>query len=122
MKTLFILILVVFHCVVFAQKDEYERRVNQGEVPIRALNWVENIESSIKHPKWFAETTSGMKSFEIKFVSAGRIFSIEFDTTGTVEDVEILMKKKHIESSIKDRMYAELKQKFERSKFVKIQL
>lgn len=122
MKTVFILLILVFHCSVFAQKDEYERRIDKKDVPVCALNWVEKIEHIIKKPKWYEETTSGEKSFEIKFTSDGQFFSVEFDTIGNVEDVEIRIKEKDVESDISDKIDKDLKEKFVRYKIVKIQI
>lgn len=121
MKVLITIVCTFVYVCVFAQKFEYEERVESNEVPIKALEWMEKVEIHQKHPKWYAEITSGKKSFEIKFVHDHELYSIEFDSTGNIEDVEILKKKKDLVKSVLEEIQKELNAKYDKTKIVKIQ-
>ena len=121
MRVLITLVFAFVYVCIFAQKSEYEKSVKPSEVPSKAIEWVDKVEIHKKHPKWYAETTSGKKSFEIKFVHNHELYSIEFDSTGNIEDVEILIKKKDLVKSVLLEIQKELKAKYDKTKIVKIQ-
>ncbi len=121
MRILVTILFVFVHVCIFSQKAEYEMRVKPSEVPLKALEWIDKVEIDKKNPKWFAENTSGKKSFEIKFVHDHQLYSIEFDSIGNIEDVEILKKKKDIVKTVLEEIQQELKAKYDNVKIVKIQ-
>lgn len=121
MRILIAILFVLVHFCIFSQKAEHEIRVESTEVPLKAREWLNKVEIYRKHPKWFEETTSGKKSFEIKFVHDHQLYSIEFDSIGNIEDVEILKKKKDLAKAVQEEIQKELQAKYDKIKFVKIQ-
>lgn len=74
----------------FAQdKLEQERRVKTREVPKPARDWLKDAFEGTKKVRWYKEVTSGSKSFEAKFDYQSAFYSVEFDTLGVIEDIEV---------------------------------
>lgn len=70
-------------------KVEREDRIKKRDVPQQALEWVDDAFEEKKSVKWYSEETSGKRSVEAKFMYRDVLYSIEFDTAGVLEDVEI---------------------------------
>jgi hypothetical protein len=117
LSLLFILILKT----VFSQKQETEKRVDPTDVPEKAILWVDKLDIQKKHVKWYFEVTSGKHSYESKFINLKKLYSVEFDTLGRVEDIEVLMKKHDLNKEQKERIEESINKGFEKSKLVKIQ-
>jgi hypothetical protein len=84
-----ILLLVFSFSTLFSQdKIEKEYEIDNDKVPRIAVDWVNKVFPGSKM-KWYYEETSGLKSFEAKLEWNDFKHSIEFDTTGILEDVEI---------------------------------
>jgi len=106
----------------FCQKRELEERVAPSDVPEKALEWLDQVKLKQKRIKWYHEVTSGKESFESKFIHSGKMYSIEFDTLGTVEDVEILIKQKNLREDELSSIEESLNMEFNKFNIVKIQL
>jgi hypothetical protein len=106
------LILILFFGVFsfsFSQvKTEREIGINSGEVPSAAKVWLNDAFENIRKPKWYLEYSQIGKSYEAKFHYQGHFYSVEFDSLGKVEDVEIEIK----ESEIPSEVWTEIKSYF----------
>lgn len=92
LKKLFLLICLLFSQVLLAQdKYEKESRVKRSEVPDLAFTFIDSlgIKSKIK---WYKEQSLSGSSYEAKFKQGALVHSVEFDTLGSIEDVEIEVK------------------------------
>jgi hypothetical protein len=69
-------------------KYEKESRVSAQEVPADALRFVEKL-AFPKRIKWYYEESLQGHSFEAKAKKNGQLYSVEFDTLGQLEDIEI---------------------------------
>ena len=69
-------------------KDEKEVRLKPDEVPSSILESVEDYLDKSKKVKFFAETDNEKKSYEVKLQIGGSKYSIEFDESGKLEDIE----------------------------------
>ncbi|SFT92614.1 hypothetical protein SAMN04489724_2889 [Algoriphagus locisalis] len=86
-------ILVFFWMIsgaLFAQdKVERELRVEEKEVPKEAKDWLYDAFETSKRPKWYQEIFESGYSYEAKFKLKGKFYSVEFDSWGLIQDVEI---------------------------------
>ena len=69
-------------------KFEREYRLRPAEVPQAARQFVDSCAFSHK-VRWYGEESARGRSVEAKVKRAGRDYSIEFDTLGQIEDVEV---------------------------------
>lgn len=119
-KILFTTFFLLFQFTVFSQKIEKESRVSEESIPPKALQFVNELRLN-NNVKWYKEKTSGRDSYESKFKFNNSFYSVEFDTLGNVEDVEVIVKRRNLsqqeQSKLKERILVE----FEKFKWIKIQ-
>ncbi len=85
-----ILSFMSFSSVLVAQeKYEQESRIHSEDVPQPALMFMDSSVFSHEKIKWFREEGLEKTSFEAKFRSEKVWYSIEFDSLGIVEDIEM---------------------------------
>lgn len=119
-KVLLLFFLMAIMMNGLAQKTERETRIKEEETPHKAVAFVNEIKNK-KHVKWYSEKTSGVASFESKFKHKGKFYSVEFDTLGNVEDVEVIVKLKNIDEGHSSAIKKKLLNEFEKLKYIKIQ-
>ena len=121
--TCLIFLLSLFSSVeLFAQeKFEKESRIKQRDVPQKALDFIEsaNIKGKMK---WYLEQGLNRKSIEVKFQQNRKRYSVEFDTLGTIEDVEIELKANELPASLNNTINAQLQNDCIKYKVEKIQV
>ena len=122
MKFYLILVLVVLSFSGIGQvKYEKEHKVKNDEVPKEALNFI--IEFDVdKNVKWFYEEGTFGNSFEAKFIQDGHKYSVEFDTSGTIQDIEILIDFEEIEGYVFEKIKQHISQFFVSNKIQKVQI
>ncbi len=76
-------------------KTEQEERIEVNAFPAVALDQVQAL-TTVKKIKLYREFDGDKESFEAKFKSNGRRYSVEFSEDGTLEDVEIEVAKRKI--------------------------
>lgn len=74
------------------EKVEREYRVKEEKVPSAAISWANDSFDGKKKLKWYYEQSSGKNSYEAKFKWNGHLYSVEFDTSGIIEDIEQMIK------------------------------
>lgn len=84
-------------------KFERESRLNEKDVPELALSFVDSLQIENK-VKWYLEEAHGSLTIEAKFKWNKQRYSIEFDTLGRLEDVEIQIKWERINKALRDSM------------------
>jgi hypothetical protein len=118
------LILLIFFSVsnnLFAQdKFEKESRIKPEDVPTRALVFIDSLSLKSK-VKWYKEEGLNKESIEAKFKLDKVMHSVEFDTLGMIEDVEIDVNWKDMESHLKDSIFFQLKVDCSSHKIIKVQ-
>ena len=117
------LLLLLLPCCssLFGQaKYEKEYRIQPEIVPKMALDYVDryNFEKKIK---WYKEESFTGPSIEAKTKQNKQKFSIEFDTLGQLQDVEIEIAFKDIIPSAQSLICESLNKEFDRFKIRKIQ-
>ena len=105
----------------FAQtKFEREYRVKPNEVPAKAIAFI-NWQTSYGKIRWYYEENFEANAYEGKLKINKQKYSIEFDTLGNLQDIEIELNVKRIDSPILDEIKQSLSEKFDRYKIVRLQ-
>ena len=103
------------------QKYEKESRINQKNVPQDALSFIHAVELDGK-VKWYLETGLKNKSIEAKFAFNQKKYSVEFDTTGVIQDVEIELRWEEIPTRVNDSICAQLRKLCSSYQISKVQI
>lgn len=108
--------------VCFSQtKNEVEKRIKMNEVPPHTLEILLKRIKNFNQVKWYYQTDAEKKVYEAKFKQFSQNFSVEFDTSGKIINVELIVKKRHISSEILNNILQNLNQEFDEFKIQKIQ-
>lgn len=114
--------LLMSFCVSFPQsKNEKEERIPASEFPEIAQGYFNIISHEVKYLKYYKETDGDKKSFEVKFKYKKEHYSAEFDTLGKLEDIEIVIKKRHIPKQIFNTISDYFNANYKRFTIVKVQ-
>lgn len=105
----------------FAQdKFEKESRIKQKEVPKKALAFITKLNINTK-VKWYLETSLTKKSIEAKYKYNNLNYSVEFDTLGNIEDVEVELNWEDLSQAIARIVNKRLSEECIKHKVVKVQ-
>lgn len=123
MKTVFLILFVLFSLETIGQvKIEREYRVNSNSVPLKALQWIDStFQLKPSRIKWYNEITGNKQSFEAKLRWQGKSYSVEFDSQGDIEDIEINIKWQKLPENTKHAINQHLKSNYTSFKIIKIQ-
>jgi len=106
----------------FAQiKYERESRLKEKDVPSTALDFIDAlaVERSVK---WYLEEGANRTSIEAKLRLNNQKYSVEFDTIGNLEDIEIQVKWGGLRKTLRDSVNSYLKQDCEKFKIRRAQI
>lgn len=124
-KIIFFSIFVFFSIfqTAFSQvKYEKESRIKRNEVPVKALNFIDTCFVS-KNVYWVYETNlNNNHSIEAKTKHLGEKFSIEFDTLGNIQDVELDIELIDILEKTRLEIIKNIEKEFSKFKFKEIQI
>lgn len=117
--------LIVFLCssvYAFSQnKYEREQRVSKDDFPEKAMNDLSKALEGAKKVRFYREIDSAKSSFEAKFKKGRLWYSVEFDTTGALEDIEINIKEIDVPNESWKNITTYLNTNFIRTRIKKIQ-
>ncbi|MFD2566197.1 hypothetical protein [Pseudotenacibaculum haliotis] len=101
-------------------KFEREYRIKEKDVPAKAVDFISllKFDSNIK---WYAEESSQGKSIEAKTKFKSVKYSIEFDTNGNLQDVEIEISTEDISKDTYSKIQNTFSSDFSKFKIIKIQ-
>ena len=123
MRLLAILVLVFSVPTALSAQLKFERetRLKEEDVPDPALSFIQqaNLDSKVK---WYFEENLEGNSVEAKFKLDQVRYSVEFDTTGSIQDIEVEVKAATLAPTILATIKEQLAQQFSRYKIQKIQL
>lgn len=108
-------------CSTFAQKVEREVRLKPVKVPTSARQLVKQLTFDRK-VKWYQEFHQDGISYEAKGKINGRLYSIEFDTLGNNEDVEVVVEESTLPDSLGKQINKHFEREFEKYRIEKIQV
>jgi hypothetical protein len=126
MKTLinFIVFILIIYLPVFAfsqNKFEKEYRIKPDKVPIKALQFFRTSNTDFSK-KWYYEENQVGNSVEAKFNHSDERFSVEFDTLGNFQDIEVEKEFDELPKAFQERISAELKNKYTKHKIRRLQV
>jgi len=117
-----LLILIIGTTCTFGQyKYEREHRIRKDQFPPKALEMLDQHLENVKKLKFYKETDSLKNSYEAKFKKDKLLYSMEFDTSGNLEDIEIIIKSIDIPSEAYNNITGYFNETFEKHKIKKIQ-
>lgn len=108
-------------CLVSQTKDEKETRVRLEDFPESAQRHFDSLPDKVKRIRFYKETDGDKESFESKFKYKNHWHSVEFDSSGQLEDIEVTVKKKEIPKSIVERIEQYLNNHSDKFELIKIQ-
>lgn len=117
---LIFIILCFVHCAHAQQKFEKEYRLKTQEVPSLARQFVDSLDFD-RRVKWYMEISQDGKSVEAKSKRNGQRYSIEFDSTGILQDVEIEVRFGTIPEKLRETITQNLDVELDRFRITKTQ-
>lgn len=112
-----------FCCSDLSAQEKYEKesRIPQEEVPSKAVRFIDSLNEKNKL-RWYFEEGLNRSSIEAKFIRHKKNYSVEFDTLGNVEDVEIEIGLNELDTQLKEAINSQLKVNCLKSKIEKVQI
>lgn len=105
----------------FAQeKIEKESRIDLTVVPKNAQSFISDLALDNKI-KWYLEQGINQTTIEAKFKHNGKKYSVEFDSIGNIEDIEVEISWKDLEVGVKESIKKQLDLNCLKHKINKIQ-
>ena len=98
-------------------KYEKEERIPIDDLPSVVQALLPQLQFNAKRIRYYREFDGDKESYEVKFQKHGTHFSIEFSQDGSLEDIEMLIKKSDLPSSV----MTSLNDTFPRCKLTRIQ-
>ena len=114
------IVMMLFSTLTIAQqKFEKEARLAINKVPKKALEFLEGVE--IKKIKWYLEESLEGQSIEAKFKLKTKKYSVEFDTQGDLQDIEVTYDLESLREEEKRSIKKGLAASYKKYKLKKIQ-
>jgi len=117
----FIAVTLLNHASLGQLKYEQETKVHESEVPTAAKEFVDRFEFNRK-VKWYLETRFKGSSYEAKTKFNKCFFSIEFDSQGSFEDLEINIDFSAIPANTRSHVQSYLSREYGNFKLIKVQI
>jgi hypothetical protein len=121
------LIFLLLYCIIpligYCQEDiKYEKEIviDSNLAPLKARIFTQSLNVEILN--WVKEINFTSKSYETKAIWNNLPVSIEFDSTGVLEDIEISIEENKIPTSAIKRTHQVLHQHFVKFNLAKVQL
>ena len=103
-------------------KEEIEKRIKSDDVPEKALEFICSIKEKKSKVKWYYEVSQNITSYEAKFNYLKKLHSVEFDSLGEIQDVEIKIKFSEIPDSTSQNIKSYFNNTFKKYNVKKTQL
>ncbi len=103
------------------QKLEKESRIKPDNVPSAALKFIEAVEMGTRW-KWYFEENLKGNSVEAKTKYNGKRYSVEFDISGAIQDVEIEISWQEMDENLQKNIVKSLDSLFTKHSIFKIQI
>lgn len=103
------------------KKYEREYSIKENSVPEKAVEFVRSVFKKEKI-HWYGEESLKETTIEAKLKSGGKHYSIEFDKSGEIQDIELLSKFSRIDAETRNIINEKLDKEFTKYKVVKTQI
>lgn len=117
---LFSMLCLLFSTSYAQVKYEKESRLKSSKVPKKAHDFID-VDLEIKQLKWYKEESFEGGAIEAKFKVDKKKYSVEFDTLGQLEDIEIEIEESEIPELVLKQINKTLSNEYKRFKVLKIQ-
>ncbi|GHB68852.1 hypothetical protein [Persicitalea jodogahamensis] len=101
-------------------KYEKEYRLKAVDIPPAARQFVDSLDFE-RRVRWYVEVSQQGKSIEAKSKRGGQKYSVEFDTTGRLQDVEIEVSWRDLPEALRKNIEQNLENEFKRFRIRKVQ-
>ena len=112
--------ILAFSFAFTQDKFEKESRVKRADVPSSALKFVDSVGLKSR-VKWFREEGLLQKSYEAKFRRNKIKYSVEFDSLGVLQDVEIDLSFEDLQENLRTEIMQEFISTCAGVKIIKVQ-
>lgn len=102
-------------------KVEREHRIKKNQFPEAAHDFIKDKLNDAKKIRFYKETDTTKITYEAKFKKDKLHYSVEFDESGKLEDIEILIKEVDVPEDSWSNITKSLEEKFDKHKIRKIQ-
>jgi hypothetical protein len=102
-------------------KDENEKSINREDMPTSSLAMINRFWNKEKKVDFYRQNNGEMISYEAKLEWNGHQYSIEFDSEGSLINVEQLIDFKDIPVASQNTITEELSKQYTRFRFTRIQ-
>jgi len=102
-------------------KVEREHRIKKNQFPDAAHDFIKEKLQDAKRLRFYKETDTTKNRYEAKFKKDKLHYSVEFDESGKLKDIEILIKEVDVPEDSWSKITTFLNQKFTKYKIRKIQ-
>jgi len=122
-RIVLVMLLILGSCNALQAQFKYEKEsvISEFEVPESARELIAGV-NNYERLVWYKEQSLDRYSFEAKLKIGGKKYSIEFDSTGLLEDIEILVKWKTLTAGPKLRISEYLNSSFQSWRVKRLQL
>jgi hypothetical protein len=116
-------LFALFSFLSFSQEEKNEReiRIKKTDFPSHSLDLIAPYLQKVTRLRFYKEYDGEKSSFEAKFKKQRLLFSVEFDSTGTLEDIEFRIKKVDIPHDSWKAIETYIDQNFKNTRIKKIQ-
>jgi hypothetical protein len=115
-------LLIIFVLELSAQtKNEKESRIQLSEFPTQAQTTIHSIIKEVRRIRHYKETDGNLESFESKFKYKKHWYSVEFNKSGELEDIEVRIREDHLNTVVKNMIKSYLNDHFLKYDIIKIQ-
>ncbi|WP_111669452.1 PepSY-like domain-containing protein [Algoriphagus litoralis] len=111
----------IFYASLAQEKIEKESGIKASQVPAPAKEWLEDAFENLKKPKWYLEISQLGRSYEAKFQFQDHYYSVEFDSLGNIQDVEIELEQAEVSPEVWSAIQSYFDSTYEQVKVEKIQ-
>jgi len=120
--SLLIVFIFGFNLCSAQEKDEVEERIKKSEVHPKAIAWLKDAYEKRRKVKWYYQTDGKEEAFEAKLKHKKHLHSVEFNTDGIVQNIEVLIKEKEMDRTVFGIITDYMNTTYNKFSFSKIQI
>ncbi|MEQ8525775.1 hypothetical protein [Gracilimonas sp.] len=116
-----IIISSTLFCSAQEIKDEVEKSIDRNEMPASALSLINQFWKEEKKADFYRQSDGEMISYEVKLNWEDHQYSIEFDSTGSLIDVEQIIEIEELPEALRNTITEEIDKQYSKFKFTRVQ-
>ncbi|MGN8226635.1 hypothetical protein [Gracilimonas sp. BCB1] len=129
MKTYYRILLLLPILLIFSTrfgaaqhtKSEVEKSIDRDALPARALSLINQFWKEQKKADFYRQSDGEMISYEVKLNWEGHLYSIEFDATGSLIDIEQLIEFEELPLALRNTITEEINNQYTTFRFTRVQ-